>query len=157
MFSCVSYSPLPNGASSHVRRGIAYIWVVLKIYNSYRGRRCELVSFVDVISDDLSLSSQSDALILTHYITLMARIAIADQQMFLTLMAATATLRNTEETVLWEGLLDQWWRRVSVQNWLQCSRTLNDHVSSIICMSPAHASFPQWVSRHWFPLGGVKS
>ncbi|ETW83875.1 hypothetical protein HETIRDRAFT_443980 [Heterobasidion irregulare TC 32-1] len=58
-----------------------------------------------IVEDD------SDALILTHYITLMARIAIADQQMFLTLMAATATLRNTEETVLWEGLLDQWWRR----------------------------------------------
>ncbi|THH10644.1 hypothetical protein EW146_g8303 [Bondarzewia mesenterica] len=36
---------------------------------------------------------------------------LADVQTFCQLMTATATALNTPETELWEGLLDQWWRR----------------------------------------------
>jgi hypothetical protein len=42
----------------------------------------------------------------------MARIALMDKRMFLQLMSATAGALNKPETELWEGVLDEWWRRV---------------------------------------------
>jgi hypothetical protein len=54
---------------------------------------------------------------LTEQIHLCARIATMDRVVFCQLMSATiasqqSTLRNTEEAA-WEGLMDQWWNRVS--------------------------------------------
>lgn len=43
----------------------------------------------------------------------MARIALVDAGAFLQLMQATANDKGVSERVLWEGLLNQWWRRVS--------------------------------------------
>ncbi|KAJ7283929.1 armadillo-type protein [Mycena rebaudengoi] len=48
------------------------------------------------------------AILLTEHIYLMSRIVMADRQMFLQLMAATAT-PSFEEAKLYEGLLDRWW------------------------------------------------
>ena len=42
----------------------------------------------------------------------MARISLVDANAFLQLMQATATDKGVPETSLWEGLLNQWWRRV---------------------------------------------
>jgi len=39
---------------------------------------------------------------------------MADAQMFLQLMSATASSRNVTESYLYEGLLDQWWSKVSI-------------------------------------------
>jgi hypothetical protein len=41
-----------------------------------------------------------------------SRIALADQQIFLQLMSATAASKSVPESQLWESLLDQWWTRV---------------------------------------------
>lgn len=42
----------------------------------------------------------------------MARMALSDAQIFVQLVSATAVAQGTSEAALWEGLLDQWWRRV---------------------------------------------
>lgn len=39
---------------------------------------------------------------------------MADAQMFLQLMSATASSQNVTEAFLYEGLLDQWWSKVCV-------------------------------------------
>jgi len=38
---------------------------------------------------------------------------MADRQIFLQLMSATASSQNLTETYLYEELLDQWWGKVS--------------------------------------------
>jgi len=55
-------------------------------------------------------------LILTKVICLVARVALSNINIFMQLMQATAAARGIPETQLWEGLLDQWWRTVSVWN-----------------------------------------
>ncbi|KAF7301791.1 Importin N-terminal domain-containing protein [Mycena indigotica] len=52
--------------------------------------------------------TKAQAQILMEHILLMSRIVMADPQMFLQLMAATAT-PNMSENKLYELLLDQWW------------------------------------------------
>lgn len=52
---------------------------------------------------------QTSTLILTEYIYLFARIALADSQVFLQLVSAAALQLNQKESYLMEGLLDQWW------------------------------------------------
>ncbi|KAJ2920088.1 hypothetical protein MD484_g369, partial [Candolleomyces efflorescens] len=52
---------------------------------------------------------ESSPILLTEIIFLFSRIVMADPQMFLQLMSATAPVANLPETNLWEGLLDQWW------------------------------------------------
>ncbi|KAJ2930226.1 hypothetical protein H1R20_g6892, partial [Candolleomyces eurysporus] len=52
---------------------------------------------------------ESSPILLTEIIFLFSRIVMADAQMFLQLMSATAPAVNQPETNLWEGLLDQWW------------------------------------------------
>ncbi|KAF8195734.1 armadillo-type protein [Mycena galopus ATCC 62051] len=54
------------------------------------------------------LEGECGAILLTEHIYLMSRIVMADRQMFLQLMAATAT-PAVPESKLYEGLLDQWW------------------------------------------------
>ncbi|KAF8639750.1 hypothetical protein AX17_001012 [Amanita inopinata Kibby_2008] len=48
-------------------------------------------------------------MLLTEYIYFFARIVMADRQMFLQLMVATASSTGLTEKYLFEGLLDQWW------------------------------------------------
>ncbi|KAI0750869.1 ARM repeat-containing protein [Daedaleopsis nitida] len=50
-------------------------------------------------------------LILTDYIYVLARIAVADRQLFLQLVSATATALNVKESLIWEAILNQWWTR----------------------------------------------
>jgi hypothetical protein len=55
---------------------------------------------------------QAAVVLLTEIIYLLARIAMADRQMFLQLISATASSQNKPESPLYEGLLDQWWCKV---------------------------------------------
>ncbi len=50
---------------------------------------------------------------MTEYIYLFARIALADPQVLLQLTSAAATQFNQKEAYLMEGLLDQWWGKVT--------------------------------------------
>ena len=52
--------------------------------------------------------------ILTEYVYVLARIAVADRQLFLQLVSATAQAQNVNESVVWEPILNQWWQRVRV-------------------------------------------
>ncbi|KAI0938258.1 hypothetical protein AcV5_001092 [Taiwanofungus camphoratus] len=61
---------------------------------------------VKTLVDDKSSTS-----VLTEYIYLLARMALADKYMFLQLISATAASQNTTESVLYMGVLDQWWTR----------------------------------------------
>ncbi|KAJ7276541.1 armadillo-type protein [Mycena haematopus] len=54
------------------------------------------------------LEGECGPILLTEHIYLMSRIVMADRQMFLQLMVATAT-PAVPESKLYEGLLDQWW------------------------------------------------
>ncbi|KAJ7094628.1 armadillo-type protein [Mycena belliarum] len=54
------------------------------------------------------VEGECGALLLTEHIYLMSRIVMADRQMFLQLMAATASPVITEKR-LYDGLLDLWW------------------------------------------------
>ncbi|KAI0068814.1 ARM repeat-containing protein [Artomyces pyxidatus] len=65
-------------------------------------------SFMKTLTDE---NDKGDALILTHHILIMARIAVVDRQSFVQLISATAISQNISENSLWETLLDQWWRR----------------------------------------------
>lgn len=53
------------------------------------------------------------ALILTEHIYVMARIALSNGPLLVELISVTAMAQKKAETELWDGLLDQWWRRVS--------------------------------------------
>jgi hypothetical protein len=55
---------------------------------------------------------QASVLEITEFMHLLARIAIADQKLFLNLMSATATSQKTEED-MYEELLEVWFARVS--------------------------------------------
>ncbi|PCH41237.1 ARM repeat-containing protein [Wolfiporia cocos MD-104 SS10] len=57
------------------------------------------------------VDDKATTFILTECVYVLARIAIADNRMFLQLMSATAMAQNTQEKVLYEGVLDQWWTR----------------------------------------------
>lgn len=63
-------------------------------------------------NDKLKCVCQCGAILLTEHIYLMSRMVMADRQMFLQLMAATATPTMTEAK-LYDGLLDRWWGTVS--------------------------------------------
>ena len=49
---------------------------------------------------------------LTEYVYVLARIAVADRQLFLQLVSATAAAQNVSEALVWEPILNQWWQRV---------------------------------------------
>lgn len=51
---------------------------------------------------------------LTEFVYFLARLAIADKQIFLQLVSATAAAMNLMETQVWEPILNQWWTRVSI-------------------------------------------
>ena len=55
---------------------------------------------------------QAPVLEITEFMHLLARIAIADQKLFLDLMSATATSRKPEED-MYEELMEVWFARVS--------------------------------------------
>ncbi|TBU32713.1 ARM repeat-containing protein [Dichomitus squalens] len=50
-------------------------------------------------------------IILTEYVYLLARIAVADRQLFLNLVSATAEALNQPVSQIWEPILNQWWTR----------------------------------------------
>jgi hypothetical protein len=52
------------------------------------------------------------ATVLTEYIYVFARIAMADTQLFAHLIAVSAPVIRKSETDLWDALMDQWWRKV---------------------------------------------
>ncbi|CDO76254.1 hypothetical protein BN946_scf184470.g12 [Trametes cinnabarina] len=49
--------------------------------------------------------------VLTEYVYVLARIALADRQLFLQLVSATAAAKNAKEDLIWEAILNQWWNR----------------------------------------------
>ena len=55
---------------------------------------------------------QLPTIALTEYVYVLARIAVADRQLFLQLVSATATALNMSEEKVWEPILNQWWTRV---------------------------------------------
>ncbi|EPT02714.1 hypothetical protein FOMPIDRAFT_1159700 [Fomitopsis schrenkii] len=61
---------------------------------------------VKTLMDDKARTS-----VLTEDVYVLARVAVANKQLFLTLMQATAQAHNVPETQIWEGVLDQWWTR----------------------------------------------
>lgn len=56
-------------------------------------------------------NDESSSTLLTECIYLFARIALADRQMFLQLVSATAVTMNLPEAKIWEAVLDHWWRQ----------------------------------------------
>ncbi|KZT71615.1 ARM repeat-containing protein [Daedalea quercina L-15889] len=61
---------------------------------------------VKTLMDDKARTS-----ILTEEVYVLARVAIANKQLFLQLMQATSQANNVPEPQIWEGVLDQWWTR----------------------------------------------
>jgi hypothetical protein len=57
---------------------------------------------------------QLSAVILVEYILLLSRIALADVQVFVTLVALTAKSKGVPEGEIWEVIMSQWWNRVSL-------------------------------------------
>lgn len=57
---------------------------------------------------------QLSALILMNYVLLLARIAVVDVQVFVTLVAETAKSKGVPEGEIWEVIMSQWWNRVSL-------------------------------------------
>ncbi|KAF8623412.1 hypothetical protein AX15_006355 [Amanita polypyramis BW_CC] len=55
------------------------------------------------------VEGECGSMLLTEFVNLFARIALADRQVFLQLMTATANATGLVERFLFEGLLDQWW------------------------------------------------
>lgn len=53
--------------------------------------------------------------LLTEYICLLARMAISDSLILSQLIAATAAATSRPESEVWNGVMDQWWRRVSTE------------------------------------------
>ncbi|KAI0719492.1 ARM repeat-containing protein [Cerioporus squamosus] len=54
---------------------------------------------------------QLSTIALTEYVYVLARIAVADRQLFLQLVSATAVAQNMSEEKVWEPILNQWWTR----------------------------------------------
>lgn len=48
-----------------------------------------------------------------EYVLLLARIALMDVQVFVTLVAETAKSKGMPEAEIWEVIMSQWWNRVS--------------------------------------------
>ncbi|CAL1700530.1 unnamed protein product [Somion occarium] len=57
------------------------------------------------------IDDQAPAVVLTEFVYFLARLAIADKQIFLQLVSATAAAMNLMETQVWEPILNQWWTR----------------------------------------------
>ncbi|KAH7916807.1 ARM repeat-containing protein [Hygrophoropsis aurantiaca] len=62
--------------------------------------------FLNVLAND-----ESATIILTEIIHLLARIALADCQLFLQLVSASAQAKTVSESSLYEVILDHWWRQ----------------------------------------------
>ncbi|RDB22808.1 Importin-11 [Hypsizygus marmoreus] len=54
------------------------------------------------------VDGEVSTLLLTEHIYFLSRVVMADRQMFMQLMAATASARNLKESYLYDGILDQW-------------------------------------------------
>ena len=97
-------------------------------------------------TDGAALVMQLETPILTEYVYVLARIALADKQLFLMLVNATAAARNVKESQVWEPILDQWWTRVRSSLLFPFSSFLSPEVpdrpqcSSTTCPSRACAS-----------------
>jgi len=90
--------------------------------------------------------------LLTEIVYMLARIMIADPQIFLQLMSATASSQNKAETVLYEGLLDRWWDTASQQYSIPHQYPLMStcQLSLIACQNLAIASFLPWALHLWY-------
>ncbi|KAJ7590824.1 armadillo-type protein [Mycena floridula] len=55
------------------------------------------------------LLNKETPILLTEHILLLSRIVLADREIFLRLIAATASAQGVSENTLYTGLLDQWW------------------------------------------------
>jgi hypothetical protein len=51
-------------------------------------------------------------MILTECVFVLARIALADREMFLRLVSAASQVGNFQQEKVWEAILDQFWRQV---------------------------------------------
>ncbi|KAK7695434.1 hypothetical protein QCA50_000070 [Cerrena zonata] len=54
---------------------------------------------------------EAQAGLMTMYIYFLARVAIADKQVFQQLVSLAAPAINMSETLVWEGIMSQWWNR----------------------------------------------
>ncbi len=70
---------------------------------------------------------QLSTIALTEFVYVLARIAIADRQLFLQLVSATAAAQNMSEEKVWEPILNQWWTRVRSQTPSALKLTLMKH------------------------------
>ncbi|KAI0650678.1 ARM repeat-containing protein [Trametes meyenii] len=50
-------------------------------------------------------------IVLTEYVYVLARIALADRGIFVQLVSATAAAQGKNESLVWEPILNQWWNR----------------------------------------------
>lgn len=62
---------------------------------------------------------QAPTSVLTEYILVLARIAVTDKQMFMTLMSAAPQVTQLSESQVWEAVLNQWWTRVCLNQALR--------------------------------------
>ncbi|KIJ20291.1 hypothetical protein PAXINDRAFT_166384 [Paxillus involutus ATCC 200175] len=54
---------------------------------------------------------ESSSMILTECVFVLARIALADREMFLRLVSAASQVGNVQQEKVWEAILDQFWRQ----------------------------------------------
>ena len=94
---------------------------------------------------------QANTSILTEDVYVLARVAVANKQLFLTLMQATSQAHGVPEPQIWEGVLDQWWTRVrpcrsALAPFAHCADAAL-LCSLTTCRSRGTASSQLWVSR----------
>lgn len=61
---------------------------------------------------DLTSVAQFMSTVLMQYVHVLARVAIANNALFMELMALAGQTLNMPPTQVWEDVLNQWWSRV---------------------------------------------
>jgi len=106
----------------------------------------------------LLFNAKTSGVVATEVVYLIARIAMADLQVFSQLMRAAAgpevTSLENDESLLYKILLDKWWDKVRLRVVEPAECPLISHILSISLiayLSPKTASCQPWQWLRWFP------
>ena len=107
-----------------------------------------LTELLKVLIDD-----KAETTLLSAIIIAMARLSLNDATIFFQLISVSAISMGKPESEVVNGVLDQWWRRVSKAS-TSASRTvmLMSCYSSTICPSHGSGNFLLWASRGFTQL-----
>lgn len=98
----------PSSAwASHFHASGLFAWMLNKVVEN------EVITYFSLRLWLLTnFGLQTSTLVLTEYIYLFSRIALAEPQVFFQLVSASAIQLNQKESFLVDQLLDQWWGKV---------------------------------------------